>query len=350
MSKKRTAVAAILATAVLSLAQYAYAATPPVTTAPTFSLDFSDSSKVSGSTWTDQVASLSAAAVGTQFSPELGGIETFTASASYLDFGKPAIGSALNPTNDLSGEVWIKFTTLNQYWNIFLTHWFDDLAGNGTASDFHFGVYTDGVRTRTLNLYTTNKADLYGTTAIVTNKWYHFVFTIDNSSATKREAIYVNNNLEASYTSASSLRVANTSNKFIVGDARAATGPNGVLAKVRLYSRALTATEVQSNFFAERAAFGYQAQVNLSAANGLYRTSQTLTATSSQAGKATFYANNKVIPGCMKKAITTTVTCSWKPAIHGFNNVRVAVTPTDAQYADGSAQSTIFIVKRTNNR
>jgi hypothetical protein len=350
MSKKRTAVAAILATAVLSLTQYAYGATPPVSTSPTFSLDFSDSSKVSGSTWTDQVAGLSASAVGTQFSPELGGIESFTASASYLDFGKPAIGTAANPSSDISAEVWVKFSSFNTNWNIFLTRWFDDSAGNSTASDFHFAVYSDGTSPRQLNLYTTNKFDLRGATTIILNKWYHFVFTIDNTSTTKREVLYVNNTADAVYASPSVIRVANSANRTYVGDARSLVSPNGVIAKVRMYNRALSATEVQSNFFVERAAFGYQANVSISAANGIYRAAQTLTATSSQAGKATFYANNKVIPGCMKKAITTTVTCSWKPAIHGFNNVKVTVTPTDAQYADGSAQSTLFIVKRSNNR
>ena len=70
-----------------------------VTTSPTFSLDFSDATKVSGSTWTDQVAAKSAAAVGATFSSEAGGIETFTATTSYLDFGATASGTPTNPAD-----------------------------------------------------------------------------------------------------------------------------------------------------------------------------------------------------------------------------------------------------------
>lgn len=350
MSLKRTAVAATFALALISISQVSFAASPSVSTTPTFSLDFSDSSRVSGTTWSDQVAGISATAVGMQFSPELGGVETFTASGSYMDYDKPAIGTALNPSSDISGEVWVKISAFNANWNIFLTRWFDNLTGTSVASDFHFGVYSDGSSPRQLNLYTTNKSDLRGSTTIVLNKWYHFVFTIDNTSATKRIALYVNNNLDATHTSSSALRVANTNNKFIVGDARSLVSPNGVMARARIYNKSLTATEVASNFIAERRAFGYQATVGLTASNGIYRVGQTLTASSNKPGRATFYANNKVIAGCHKKSITTTTTCNWKPALHGFNNVKVEVVPTDAEFASGTAQSTLFIVKRSSNR
>ncbi len=65
MIKKRAILATFVAGAVLFTSQLSFAALPSVSTSPTFSLDFSDSSKVSGTTWTDQVAGLSASAVGT---------------------------------------------------------------------------------------------------------------------------------------------------------------------------------------------------------------------------------------------------------------------------------------------
>lgn len=349
MRLKRTTSVAALAAVVLCITQYAFAALS-VSTSPTFSLDFADPTKVSGSTWTDQVASLSATAVGTQFSSELGGIETFTATGSYLDFGKPAIGTAINPTSDISAEVWARISTFNANWNIFLTHWFDDTAGTSTSNDFHFSVYSDGTSPRQLNLYTTGKSDLRGTSTIVTGKWYLFSFTIDNSSATKRIALYVNGQLETVFTQAASVRTTNTNNRLWVGDARTSVAPNGNLAKVRIYNRALTAAEVKSNFDADRSRYGFATKVSLSASNAFYKSSQTITATSTSAGTATFYANDKVIPGCIKKAISSSVSCTWKPWLHGFNTVRAKITPSDTQYAPGSAQATVFITKRSGTR
>lgn len=349
MRMSRNIAVAVLTAAVLGISQYAFAALS-VTTSPTFSLDFSDLTKVSGSTWTDQVAGVSTTPVNTQFSTELGGIETFTATGSYFDFGKPETGSALNPTSDISAEAWVRIQTFNANWNIFLTHWFDDTAGNSVSNDFHFAVYSDGTSPRQLNLHTTGKADLRGTSTITTGKWYHFTFTIDNTSATKRIALYVNGQLETVHTQSASVRTANTNNRFWVGDARANVAPNGNVARVRIYNRALTATEVKSNFDAERSIFGFATKVSISAVNALYKSSQTVTATSTSAGTATFYANGKVIPGCIKRAISASVSCTWKPWLHGFNIVRASITPSDNQYAPGSAQTTVFITKRANTR
>jgi hypothetical protein len=348
--QRRTTVIAVIATVVLCFSQWAFAAAPSVSTNPTFSLDFSDSSRRSSSVWTDQVAGLSATESGTQYSTELGGVETFTASNSYLDFGKPSIGSALNPSSDISAEVWVRIGAFNANWNIFLTHWFDDSAGTSVANDFHFSVYSDGNSPRQLNLYTTGKSDLRGTSTIVTGKWYHFTFTIDNTSATKRIALYVNGLLETAFTQSASVRTANTNNRFWVGDARANVSPNGNLAKVRIYNRALSAAEVKSNFDSDRSTYGFATNVSVSASNALYKSSQTITASSTSAGTATFYANDKVIPGCIKKVISTSVSCTWKPWLHGFNTVRASITPSDTQFAPGSAKTTVFIAKRSGTR
>ena len=350
MIKKRAILATFVAGAVLFTSQLSFAALPSVSTSPTFSLDFSDSSKVSGTTWTDQVAGLSASAVGTQFSPELGGSETVTSGASYLDFGKPAIGTANNPSGDMSGEVWVKFSNFNTNWNIFLTKWFDDLPGNGATNDYHFSVYSDGTSPRQLNLYTTGKNDLRGATTIALNQWYHFVFTVDNTSATKKICLYVNGSLDATFTSASSLRTANTNNKFIVGDARSSTGTNGVIARVRIYNKALTAAEVSSNYSADMLQFTPIANISLSASNGVFRVSQNLVATTTKPGIAKFYVNNKVIAGCGKMTNTTSVTCTWRPAVRGNLTVKVLVVPTDSAIASKSAQALLFISNRTTKR
>ena len=350
MLKRRTTVVAVISTVVLCFSQWAFAAVPNVSTNPSFALDFSDSTKRSGSIWTDQVAGLTATELGTQYLADFGGVESFSATASSLDFGKPAIGTALNPTSDISAEVWIKINTFNTNWNIFLTHWFDDAIGNSTANDFHFSVYTDGTSPRQLNLYTTGKSDLRGTSTIVTGKWYYFAFTIDNTSATKRIDLYVNGVRETTWTQSASVRTANTVNRFYVGDARTAGSPNGQIAKVRLYSRALTATEIKSNFDADRERYGFSPTLSMSVPATTYRSAQNISLTSSHAGVVSFYSNNRLIPGCVKKAIATSTTCTWKPSIHGMNTLKAYLVPTDTMTAPGSTQITSFVGKRTNTR
>jgi hypothetical protein len=324
-----------------------------VTTSPVFSLDFSDATKVSGSTWTDQVAAKSASAVGTTFSNESGGIQTFTASTSYLDFSATTAGTPTNPASDISGEVWVKFNTFNVNWNIFMTRWFSDLAGaQSDASDFHFAVYsaTGAANTQRLNLYTTGKADLNGATTIVTGKWYHFVFTVDNTSATKKITLYVNGVEDATFTSVSSLRTSKPNSKLIIGDSRANTGLNGQMARARLYNKALTAAEVVSNFNADRSSLGYGSTVTLSASNSTYRLPTTLTAATSGAGKVAFFASGKVISGCQRKSAVTSATCSWKPNRHGPVELSALFTPTDIYIAPSSGSKKVLIAPRTTPR
>lgn len=324
-----------------------------VTTSPTLSLDFSDATKVSGSTWTDQVAAKSAAAVGATFSSEAGGIETFTATTSYLDFGATASGTPTNPASDISGEVWVRFNTFNANWNIFMTRWFSDIAGNQSdAADFHFGVYsaTGAANSQHLNLYTTGKSDLNGATTIVTGKWYHFVFTVDNTSTTKKIVLYVNGVEDANFTSATSLRTSKPNAKLIIGDSRANGGPNGQIARARLYDKALTAAEVFSNFKADRSSLGYASTVTLGASNSTYRSPTTLTAATSGAGKVAFYASGKIISGCQRKTAITSATCSWKPNRHGPVELSALFTPTDTYLAPSSGTKKVLIAPRTTPR
>lgn len=137
---------------------------------------------------------------------------------------------------------------------------------------------------------------------------------------------------------------------FIVGDTRANTGPNGVVARVRIYNKVLTGSEVSSNYSADRTQFIPVANISLTAANGLYRVSQSLTATTTQPGTAKFYVNNKVIPGCGRLAISTSATCNWKPSVRGNMVIKVVVVPTDPAIASKTTQSLIFIGNRSSKR
>lgn len=59
----------------------------------------------------------------------------------------------------------------------------------------------------------------------------------------------------------------------------------------------------------------------------------TINATISTPGKVTFYANGKVIPGCIKKGASTSALCSWKPAIQGrVTELRALLVPNSSSY------------------
>ena len=137
---------------------------------------------------------------------------------------------------------------------------------------------------------------------------------------------------------------------FIVGDARANTGPNGVIARLRIYNKALTSSEVSSNYSADLTQFIPVANISLTASNGIYRVSQSLTATTTQPGIAKFYVNNKVIPGCGKLAISASVTCNWRPSMRGNMVIKVVVVPTDTAIASKTTQSSLFIGNRSSKR
>lgn len=59
----------------------------------------------------------------------------------------------------------------------------------------------------------------------------------------------------------------------------------------------------------------------------------TINAAVSTPGKVTFYANGKAIPGCIKKSASTSVLCSWKPAIQGrVTALKALLVPTSSSY------------------
>jgi hypothetical protein len=82
----------------------------------------------------------------------------------------------------------------------------------------------------------------------------------------------------------------------------------------------------------------------------------TLTATSSVAGKITFYAVTKKIPGCIGRLTanvsgTQTATCSFKPNTSGQLLYSARLAPTLSSYtASTSAVTTVQIGRRTGAR
>jgi serralysin len=73
------------------------------------------------------------------------------------------------------------------------------------------------------------------------------------------------------------------------------------------------------------------------------------------AGRATFFASGKRIPGCITKITSggspITASCSWKPATSGAVSISVSIKPTGSGTATTNSSSTIYqVVRRTGIR
>jgi hypothetical protein len=93
--------------------------------------------------------------------------------------------------------------------------------------------------------------NIYSTTILSTNNWYHLVMTYDLSYNLK---LYVNGILENTGSDINAVPFQNSSSISIgLGDSRRV---NGSIPLIRVYNKALTASEIQQNFNATRGRYG----------------------------------------------------------------------------------------------
>ena len=170
----------------------------------------------------------------------------------YVDFGKTP---ANFPTGDISVFVWLKASTLRNGWNIFLTKWFADVAGNGGSgySDFHYDIYpSNGFYYQ--NLYTTSKSNMSGITSLSANTWYQLGFTISSGNL----QMYLSGATDGSiFTSAG--RTNSTQSNLWICDARSGGAVDfiGYIGSIQIYNRAITAEEVFQNYNATKHKYGF---------------------------------------------------------------------------------------------
>lgn len=336
-------------------------------TTPSFNLDGANTSSLAASTptvWRDLISGTTSLTIGANSSrsSEGGGSLQISAGAgssgAYL--APTTVGAASNPSGDITIMAWIKPTSWNSSWNIFASRWFTDFAGNGAATDqdYHFSIKSPTVNgaTHFLNLFTSSKTDQYGTYDFALNNWYLVGFTLTSAGNLQ---FYVNGQPDGSVITGAG-HTARTTTYLFVGDLRntcTACALNGYIGKFRIWSSTLTASQIAADYRNEAANFGYQSSValSLSNANPLYRINNTITATLtgpvSPAGKVNFYERGKIIPGCKNKSASgSTVTCAWKPSLHGTTTLSASYTPSDAQYLTSSSQRSFIVAKRTNSR
>lgn len=84
-------------------------------------------------------------------------------------------------------------------------------------------------------------------------------------------------------------------------------------------------------------------------------TSTTITAVISVAGQVRFSAKGARIKNCLTRPTsgaspTYTVTCSWKPAIHGPNDIEMRITPTDTNFVATTLKQSVIVARRSSTR
>ena len=181
------------------------------------------------------------------FSSASGGIFTLDGAGDYIDFGKTPTNF---PSGDMSVFVWVKPTALTFGWNIFLTKWFTDYAGNGGYSDFHYAIFPNGANYYQ-NLYTTTQSNLFGATPLTTNTWYQLGFTIGGGTM----QMYINGATDGAARTNS--RTNYTQSYLWLGDARSgAGGLIGNIGSIQIYNRVISQDEVFQNYNATKTKYG----------------------------------------------------------------------------------------------
>ena len=141
-------------------------------------------------------------------------------------------------------------STLNPS-TITIETWFKGSAINGTNSNYILGKYNTtspwqgyGIRAHDnlFKCWVGGSAWTAGTTNIVDDRWHYGVCTYDGTNT----KVYVDGKLEA--TQAQTATLAHTSNLTIGSYNSPSNNWNGVIDSVRIYSRALTASEILSNY------------------------------------------------------------------------------------------------------
>jgi hypothetical protein len=95
------------------------------------------------------------------------------------------------------------------------------------------------------------------------------------------------------------------------------------------------------------------ATLSLPSGNLVYRKTTIISNTSTVAGKITFRANGKILPGCKNKvaAANVAVTCSYKPSTRNSVTITATLDPTDPDFIGTvSVSAQLQVANRTGPR
>jgi hypothetical protein len=199
--------------------------------------------KTRGTTWTD--VSLGGGNNGTlvngpTYDSSNGGSIVFDGVNDYVT--STSISSQF--TSDITAEAWL-------YMSSYPSDWVRIIGTGGNGSNRTFGLwYNVGGRILWQRYGAVDPSIFPESPSLSIGTWYHIVATTSGSS----HALYLN--ASSIGTATASGPWAASGENITIGFSGFHTYHNGRMSNVRLYNRALTATEIQKNFNAQRGRFG----------------------------------------------------------------------------------------------
>jgi len=218
-----------------------------VTTDLKVHLDASNSSSYSGNStsWLDLSGNTnngtlylgSSVGIGPVFINQNQGTLVFNGSTDYVNFA-----AGLPATDNLTYEAWVNPSTLGGDFKVILNH-------DGWATGYvHFqfgGTY--------LQFALNGESDKYSTFSFSTNTWYQVAAVYSKSA--KNISFYVNGSFTNTETYVNPPSVTTTGFKMGSWDGNGRFFSGGI-GLVRIYHRALSASEIQTNFNGSKVRFG----------------------------------------------------------------------------------------------
>jgi hypothetical protein len=218
-----------------------------VTTDLKVHLDASNSSSYTGSStsWLDLSAnsnngtlySGSSIGIGPVFNNQNQGTLVFNGSTDYVNFA-----AGLPATDNLTYEAWVNPSTLGGDFKVILNH---DGWSTGYVH-FQFGGTS-------LQFALNGESDKYSTFSFSTNTWYQVAAVYSKSA--KTISFYVNGSFTNTETYVNPPSVTTTGFKMGSWDGNGRFFSGGI-GLVRIYHRALSASEIQTNFNGSKVRFG----------------------------------------------------------------------------------------------
>jgi len=183
----------------------------------------------SGTTWTDLIGSNDGTLTnGPTYSSANGGSIVFDGTNDYVDCGNPSIS-----VGKITVNAWVKIITGSRYQHIV----------DSSSNSWHLAILD------TNRPYFWNGSTYHTAAQVLSTSTWYMITGVQSSSLD----IYVNGVLSQSI--ASNINV--TTNNVNIGRWQSSSRPfSGNMAQVKIYNKALTASEIQQNYNALKGRFG----------------------------------------------------------------------------------------------
>jgi len=196
--------------------------------------------------------------------------------------------------------------------------------------------------------------NVYGTTSAVTSNKYMLSYVYDGTNL----KLYENGVLDSQTVFSGAVPSGTGVSPLIGASFQSSTPSNffaGKIYAVNLYSAALTQAQIQQNYAFLLGNGSLGPTLSVPSNQIQYRVNGAITATIGNPGKVTFYVKGKKIPGCVNltpasKYENFTVTCNYKPSLHGNLQVTATYVPTISYFPQNLSASQNFLVSARSGR